>query len=655
MIRSQGRNIQYYLLLIILLAINTALHSQAITFLKNYNSGNSGYAVRQSDANSFVVAGSTDFYYNFHWFTMSNIASTNIQLLKTDLNGNLNWEKIYNLPGYRTLVYWMEPTNDGGFILTGRANMDQVWPPDSNDIILVKTDVDGNIQWSKKYDTGKDELAFCVRQTFDGGYIISGFHDALPVSLGGSTYAILVKTDASGTVQWDKKYQFAVRDLDTAEPLSWLVRQTSDTGYVLTGTIAASHAADVAVIRTDSSGNLRWAKSYEHDASALRFSLGLDIIESLSGDFIIAGSLDKDQSLSLYNYPYILKISSNGTILDRRFYDSAPAQMFQSGFSSVEQTPDGGFFFTGMGGYSGFGMQAQLLKTDVNFNMQWSRAYTNDGAATIGSRSGRRTSDGGYIFTGRKVVSGTVLWKTDQNGFVPCKNPGTLIELIPTIISNSHTPSVISGINTMDIVLTTQLHLIDSSTICPLAFTELPVELVSFSAVETPDHRVQLRWETASETNSDYFLLSKSADGIDFSNFGKSKAAGNTSNKVSYSLMDESPGNSNMMYYRLEQFDFDGTKRVSKDLAISRRKKELELIAVVPDYREQSLHVSINSSAASTVRFALYDMPGKCLLTRETSGKDLQVINLTMQNVSHGIYILTIQDGEQTLTKKINY
>lgn len=86
--------------------------------------------------------------------------------------------------------------------------------------------------------------------------------------------------------------------------------------------------------------------------------------------------MDKDQSLSQYNYPYILKLNSNGNILNAKFFDSAPAQPFQSGFSSVEETPDGGFFFTGMGGYSNFGMLAQLLKTDTDFNMQWSRAYS---------------------------------------------------------------------------------------------------------------------------------------------------------------------------------------------------------------------------------------------------------------------------------------
>ena len=232
-----------------------------------------GYCVREANGVSYVATGCTDFYYNFHWFNMSPIVNTNIQLLKTMTDGTLLWEKIYSYPGNRSLATWMEHTSDNGYIVTGRTNQDLIWPPDSNDIILLKTDDDGNIQWSKIYDTGKDDLGYCVQQTSDGGYIISGFHDSIPLSLEGTTYAILIKTDVSGNVIWEKKYEFAVRDLDTGESFPWVVRQTNDDGYILTGTTAGSHAADLYVIRTDPTGNVVWAKSYEPDFTNFRLKI----------------------------------------------------------------------------------------------------------------------------------------------------------------------------------------------------------------------------------------------------------------------------------------------------------------------------------------------------------------------------------------------
>src|SRR6188768_4416078 len=121
------------------------------TFVRMYNKGNMGYTVREVNGNSYVVAGGTDFYFNWHWFIQSSVLNTNIHLFKTDVNGVLQWERVISKPNTRMVARWMEPTNDGGFILTGFANKDAVWPPDSNDVVLVKTDASGFISWCKIY------------------------------------------------------------------------------------------------------------------------------------------------------------------------------------------------------------------------------------------------------------------------------------------------------------------------------------------------------------------------------------------------------------------------------------------------------------------------------------------------------------------------
>ena len=634
----------------------TTTVAQPSTFLKTYNAGDMGYSVREANGVSYVVAGCTDFYYNFNWFTMSPIASTNVHLLKTTTDGTLIWEKTFNYPGKRTLATWHEHTSDDGFIITGRANQDLVWPPDSNDILLIKTDNDGVIQWSKFYDTGKDELGYCVRQTSDGGYVVSGFHDSAPLSLAGTTYAILIKTDLNGNVQWEKKYELAVRDLDTGESFPWVVKQTADGGYILTGTTVGSHAADAYVIRTDPSGNLIWAKSYEHDASEFRFSLGLDIIESSTGDFIVAGSMDKDQSLSQYNYPYILKLNSNGNILNAKFFDSAPAQPFQSGFSSVEETPDGGFFFTGMGGYSNFGMLAQLLKTDTDFNMQWSRAYSNDGGATIGSRSGRLTSDGCYVYTGKKVNTGTVLMKTDNLGLVPCKNPGTLLELLPSVLEVDRFPLTLTGINSNDVVFNTQVFLADTTTLCPVTIAILPVELLSFAAKEISGNLIQLDWKTASETNNDYFIVEKSTDGINFTPIGLVKGSGNSTINHNYSCLDKKNEGILLYYYRLQQVDYDGTRNFSPTISFHDHSAVFKLISLVADYPSQRINIHFDTNTSKNITFTLTDITGRaCYQNASDSQKGLQKINLDVNDLSKGIYILSIFDGQQLLTNKISY
>lgn len=629
---------------------------QPTTFLKSYNTGNSGYAVRETKSSKYVVAGGTDFYYNFHWFTMSGIPSTNIHLLKTNQDGSLIWEKVFGKPGARTIGMWMEITNDSGTIITGHMNRDLVWPPDSNDIVLMKTDENGNLSWAKQFDTGKDELGFCVRQTFDSGYIVSGFHDAVPMSLVGNTYALLIKTDANGNIQWEKKYQLAVRDLDTGEGLPWYVRQTSDSGYVIVGTTADLHAADVYVIRTNSSGDVLWANSYDHDNTALRFSLGLDIIESLSGDLIIAGSMDKDQTLNQYNYPYILKLNSTGQIIDYRFYDSAPAQMFQSGFSSVEQTPDGGFFFTGMGGYGGFGMQAQLLKTDQNFNMQWSRAYTNDINATVGSRSGRMTNDGCYIFTGKKLNQGTILWKADMFGLVPCKAPGILVEMSPSVIRHNLSPLTFSGINSSNLALSLLPTLSDTETVCPVTTAVLPIELLSFTAELIPDNKIRINWQTASEINCDYFIVQRSVDGNEFNEIEKIQGAGNSTKLSSYSMVDENTTNTKIIYYRLDQVDYDGKKHSSKVIPVAFKPDELSIISVIADNNTDQIKILVQSNCRHVLHFTLTDAVGKVIIQQNNpSGFGFTATNLSAYGLSKGIYFLEVNNGEKSQTRKFIY
>jgi hypothetical protein len=629
--------------------------SQPTTFMRTYNKGNSGYTVREVNANSYVVAGGSDFYFNWHWHIMSPLTSTGIHFFKTNSVGNLTWEKIYNRLNARVIARWFEPAQDGGYILTGFGNNDLVWPPDSNDIVLIKTDANGIITWSKAFNTGKDELGYCVRQTVDGGYIVSGFHDAAPLSLVGNTYAILIKTDANGNIQWEKKYQVACRDLGTAEPFPYVVRQTADGGYVVVGTTVSTHAADLCVFRTDGAGNLLWAKSYDHDNTVMRFSVGLDIIESTSGDFIIAGAMDKDQPAMKTNYPYILKISSTGVFISAKFLETNPLLFFQSGFSSVEQTPDGGFFFCGMGGYSDFGDQAQLLKTDVNFNMQWSRVYSWDGIATMGSRSGRLTSDGGYIFTGKRQMAGTVLLKTNEVGLIPCKNPGTHLEFIPNLITQNWNPGTLSGINALNIVLNTQSPLVDTTIICPLNFT-LPVELTYFSATPLPEKQVELKWTTASEINNDYFLVEKSTDGIYFEQAANIKGSGNSTSILNYTFTDKYVPDSPILYYRLKQVDYNGNSDFSKIVPVTFDGQKFESVRTYVDHHNQLIKIFIKNNAGDHAEYKFTDVVGKTISEgSQTLTKGASWITIDGKNLTHGIYYFSLQNRENVFTCKIFY
>jgi hypothetical protein len=120
---------------------------------------------------------------------------------------------------------------------------------DSGDIFLIKTDASGNIQWAKTYGGTSSDWALSVQQTSDGGYIVAGSTDFFGEGLDD---IFLIKTDANGNVQWAKTYG------GTSYDWAFSVQQTSDGGYIVAGPTYSFGAGtwDAFLIKTDANGNI---------------------------------------------------------------------------------------------------------------------------------------------------------------------------------------------------------------------------------------------------------------------------------------------------------------------------------------------------------------------------------------------------------------
>ncbi len=133
-------------------------------------------SVQQTSGGGYIFIGETESY---------GAGKRNIWLVKTDENGNEQWNNTFGGAGYDEAgsVY---QTSKGNYIIAGST---ESYGAGGYDAWLINTDINGNLQWSKTFGGTGDEGADSVQQISDGGYILAGY----TVSYGANGDVWLVK------------------------------------------------------------------------------------------------------------------------------------------------------------------------------------------------------------------------------------------------------------------------------------------------------------------------------------------------------------------------------------------------------------------------------------------------------------------------------
>jgi hypothetical protein len=315
---------------------------------------------------------------------------------------NENWKKTYG--GWRYDVgISAQQTTDGGYVIVGvtasqGAGKDDVW--------LIKTDSTGTILWDHTFGGSKNDIGNSVQQTSDGGYIITGRTQSYG---NGLDDVWLIKTDLNGTKVWDKT--FGGTEFDGGSQ----VRQTTDGGYIIVGNANNNGGGDgdLWVIKTDANGDMQWDKKFDGEGTPLSHDSGSSVALSSDGGYIIAGGTFTRQDTFGYNV-WLIKIDAEGNTLWNETFGGTDTE----GVSSVIQTSDSGYLLVGVDSYSNADEKIWLIKTDKNGEFLWEQKY--GGMGTARGESVQQTSDGGYViagFTYTKISRyKALLIKTDING-----------------------------------------------------------------------------------------------------------------------------------------------------------------------------------------------------------------------------------------------
>src|SRR5689334_21803671 len=90
------------------------------------------------------------------------------------VEGQVTWQKTYK-GDYGSCASYGQQTFDGGYIFTGWITTQ--W--NGSDVYVVKTNSAGDTSWTKKIGLLSDEMGNCISQGPDKGYIAVGFTSSL--------------------------------------------------------------------------------------------------------------------------------------------------------------------------------------------------------------------------------------------------------------------------------------------------------------------------------------------------------------------------------------------------------------------------------------------------------------------------------------------
>ncbi len=183
-------------------------------------------------------------------------------------------------------------------------------------------------------------------------------------------------------------------------------------------------------------------------------------------------------------------------------------------------------------------------------------------------------------------------------------------------------------------------------TLSDIVNNPLPVELLEFTAQLNERNQVDLKWSTAAEINSDYFEVQRSKDAIEFSTIGKLDAKGFSETESHYDLKDPNPF-TGVSYYRLKQFDQDGTFTFS-EIRVINLILDSGSISLFPNPVQNNGSVILQGLPTDRIiRFQLYNALGQLLTNLDIERQ--HTIEIELKNFPAGTYSYLIFDQKERL------
>jgi hypothetical protein len=267
-------------------------------------------SIRQSSEGGYIVAGyaeSTDGDVSGHHAPKS---FPDYWIVKLSSAGTIQWQKCLG-GGSIDRAYDVRQTRDGGYIVAGETYSDDgdvSGYHGQEDYWIVKLDTVGVIQWQKCFGGSNFDIATCIQETFDGGYVVAGYSDSHDGDVSGlhrnyeySKFPVIypdlwiIKLNQEGEIQWQNCFG------GTSVERTNSIWQTNDSGYIVAGNTYSSDG-DVScyngnngvwIIKIDTINTETGIDETKND-------LPIQVYPTITADYIIIETVLKYKNLSAH-------------------------------------------------------------------------------------------------------------------------------------------------------------------------------------------------------------------------------------------------------------------------------------------------------------------------------------------------------------------
>jgi hypothetical protein len=250
-----------------------------------------------------------------------------------------------------------------------------------SDISLLKISTTGSPIWRKDFDAGHGSCASALTETSNHDIFICGTTARNDHQT--KSDILLIKTNSSGDTLWTKSYDGSEEEngfyIMTTDDGNLLLCGTSDKGY--------ESSRDIFIVKVNMDGDILWRRTYNLPGQEEPYH----ILQTQQNNYLVTGSNGDTTDIRRL---YFLLVDDYGTPLWNKTIGS---ELGNRGYSTAELS-NGELITCGSIIKDGYA-QILLLKTDADGNEIWQRNYGESYASDFG-KAIHVNADGTFVITG---------------------------------------------------------------------------------------------------------------------------------------------------------------------------------------------------------------------------------------------------------------